>query len=151
MTKQTTYYVAGGLALLGLGYWWYTSHQTAAAAIVSQPAVPASVLPVAQSGMAQVVTPVLPVGTVTTPSGQDQTQLNALLAWTGQTKNPPLYAAMINALTPAQLSSLYNILTTDWQGSGQPTVAQTAFWNGLVSQYPFLKAPNPALCTSFTC
>jgi hypothetical protein len=150
MTTNQKYMLIGGVSLGALALWWFSSHQAAAAAIVQQPPVPRTVLPVS-SPVAAGGTIVPLVGTNTNEAGQDMTQLNALLAWSGRTGNPSLYAAMINALTPSQLNSLYNILTTDWQGSGQPTAAQTAFWNSLVAQYPFLKAANKATCTNFSC
>jgi hypothetical protein len=150
MTTKQKYLLIGGVGLGALALWWFGSHQAAAAAIVQQPPVPRTVLPVVIP-VAAGGTNVPPVGTNTNAAGQDTTQLNALLAWTNGTAKPSLYAKMISALTPSQLSSLYNILTTDWQGSGQPTVAQTAFWNSLTAQYPFLKAPNPGTCTNFLC
>jgi hypothetical protein len=149
MTDKTKYLVVGGLALAGVGYWWYT-HQQASSEIVSQPVVPKTSLPTLPEPVVGIAV-VSPVGTATTATGQDQTQLNALLSWAGTTKNPSLYGQMIAALTPSQLSALYDILTTDWEGSGKPTAAQTSFWNGLVAAYPFLRSPNPANCNNFTC
>lgn len=144
MTNQTKYLIAGGLAAAAVGYWWYTQHTTAAAAIVSQPVVPS--VPGPASGVSAA-----PVGASTTPAGQDVTQLTALLSWAISTANPTLYAQMINGLTPSQLNSLYNILTTDWQVAGAvPTAAQTSFWNSLVALYPFLRTGGEG-CTTLQC
>jgi hypothetical protein len=157
MTKQKTYLLIGGAGLAGLGLWWWWSQQqaTAAAQITAQPSVPATALPPVLGPVKTLVSEgnpsIPPVGTSTTPSGVDVTELNALLAWSNGTQNPALYAQMINQLTPAQVDSLYNILTTDWDvAGGQPTAAQTAFWNGLVAQYPFLKTGGQG-CTTLAC
>jgi hypothetical protein len=149
MEQSTKVLIVGGLVGGGLLWWWFSNHQQAAQQIVSQPTVPPSALP-------NVVNPAIgvslvdPVGTSTTPGGQDQTQLSALLAWSQGTKNPSLYQQMINALTPSQLDSLYNILTTEWTTGAAPTTSQTAFWNGLRNQYPFLNKGGQG-CTNFQC
>jgi hypothetical protein len=78
------------------------------------------------------------------------TELNALLAWAQKTQNPALYAQMVNALTPAQLDGLYNILITQWAGVAPATVSQVAFWNNLRLQYPFLNTGGVG-CTNFAC
>lgn len=144
MTNQSKYLIAGLLAAGAVGYWWYSQHAAASADIVSQPPVPS--VPGPASGISAA-----PVGTSTTPAGQDVTQLTALLAWAQTTANPTLYAQMINGLTPGQLSSLYDILTTDWDvAGGTPTTAQTAFWNSLVAQYPFLRTGGKG-CTTLQC
>jgi hypothetical protein len=157
MTKNQQYLVVGGLGVAGLVFWWWWSSQQSAATqqITAQPPVPPSTIPPTTGPVNTLVSSgnesIQPVGTSTNSSGQDITQLNALLAWSDNTQNPTLYVAMINALTPAQLASLYNILTTDWDVPGaSPTAAQTAFWNSLVAQYPFLQTAGKG-CTNFAC
>lgn len=149
MDNKTKYIALAAIAAAAAGYWWWT-HRQASAEIISQPVVPVTALPNVTSPVVG-VSVVEPVGTSSTSTGQDQTELNALLAWANTTQNPMLYAQMINALSPGQLDGLYNILTTDWQGSGSPTPAQTGFWNGLVAAYPFLRAGNIAACKNFSC
>lgn len=149
MTDKQKYLALGAVAAVALGYYWYTQHQTAAAAIVSQPTVPKSSLPVTvpvATGMATIP----PVGTSSTSSGQDVTELNALLTWSLKTQNPTLYQEMINALTPSQLDSLYGILTTEWTTGAAPTTAQTTFWNQLRQKYPFLNSGGKG-CNNLQC
>jgi hypothetical protein len=157
MTKNQQYFLIGGVGLAGLGFWWWWSQQqqAAAAQITAQPSVPAAALPPVLGPVKTLVTDgnpsIPPVGTSATPSGVDQTQLNALLAWAGTTQNPSLYTQMMYELTADQVNSLYNILTTDWDvAGGTPTAAQTTFWNGLVAEYPFLKTGGQG-CTTLAC
>jgi hypothetical protein len=151
MTDKEKYLLLAGIAAAGLAYWYFGVHAPAAAAIVSQPAVPQAALPsTSQSGSPVGVSAVLPVGSNMTSSGQDVTQLNALLAWATQTQNPTLYAAMINQLDPSDLNNMYNILTTAWDANTTPTVAQAAFWSMLNNKYPFLKVSG-VNCTNFAC
>lgn len=149
MTDKEKYLLLGALAIAGGAYWYFGVHSPAAADIVSQPPVPAGALPGTSQSAVGVSSPP-PVGTSTNALGQDTTQLNALLAWSQQTKNPALYAAMINQLSPSDLSGMYNILTTAWNVGVVPSAAQTAFWNGLTSRYPFLKVGGLG-CSNFTC
>lgn len=157
MTKNQQYLLIGGTGIAALvGWWWWSNQQsTAASQITAQPTIPTAAIPPTTAGpvntlVSQGNEEVLPVGTSSTSSGQDVTELNALLAWSNKTANPSLYAAMINALTPSQLDSLYNILVTEWTTGVQATPVQVAFWNGLVQQYPFLKTAGQG-CTNFAC
>jgi hypothetical protein len=156
MTKNQIYLLIGGVGVAALGgWWWWSSQQAAAAQITTQPPIPGSALPPAAGPVTTLVSSgnasIPPVGTSTTSSGVDQTQLNALLAWAATTQNPTLYIQMMNALTAAQVNSLYNILVTDWDvAGGTPTPAQTMFWNSLVAQYPFLSTGGKG-CTNLAC
>lgn len=150
MTDKEKYLLLAGIAAAALAYWYFGVHVPAAADIVSQPSVPQGAIP-STSQTAVGVSSAAPVGTSATPSGQDVTQLNALLAWAKKTQNPPLYAQMVNALTPTQLDGLYNILITQWDVAGAtPTAKNTAFWNNLRLQYPFLNTGG-VNCTNFAC
>jgi hypothetical protein len=149
MTDKEKYLLLAGLAASALAYWYFGVHVPAAADIVAQPSVPVAALP--GTSPAAGITAPPPVGTSTTASGQDSTQLSALLAWAQKTQNPSLYAQMVNALTPTQLDSLYQILTMDWNVPGaSPTLAMTTFWNGLRAQYPFLNTGGVG-CSNFNC
>jgi hypothetical protein len=155
MTKNQQYLLLGGAGLVGLGFWWWWSNQqNAAQQIVAQPTIPPAALPPGTGPVTTLVSSgnanIPPVGTSTTPAGVDATELNALLAWAATTGNPSLYEQMMNQLTPGQVDSLYNILTTDWETGAGPTASQTMFWNGLVEQYPFLKTGGKG-CNNLSC
>jgi hypothetical protein len=156
MTKNQKYLLVGGVGIAALGaWWWWSSQQTAAAAqITAQPAVPAGALPPTTGPVTTLVSngnaAIPPVGTITTATGVDQTQLNALLAWCNETQNPALYTQMMNMLTADQVNQLYGILTTEWTTGAAPTVAQTAFWNSLRVQFPFLNTAGKG-CTNLAC
>jgi hypothetical protein len=156
MTKNQQYLLIGGLGLGAVGFWWWSSSRqaTAAAQITSQPSIPGSNLPPAAGPVNTLVSSgnagIPPVGTFTTAAGVDVTELDALLAWANTTQNPTLYAQMINMLTAAQVDSLYNILTTEWTTGAKPTAAQTAFWNQLRLQFPFLNTGGKG-CTNLAC
>jgi hypothetical protein len=144
MTNTEKILLLGGVAAAALGYYLYTSHTTAQAAITAlPPAVPPTVY--APGGG-----PAPPVGTSQTPSGVDATQLSALMQWATRTKNPPLYQSWLQQLNAQQISGLYDILTTDWNTGSQPSLSQTMFWNGLVGQYPFLRTGGVG-CSNFQC
>jgi hypothetical protein len=156
MTKNQKYLLVGGVGVAALGFWWWWSDQqaTAAAQITTQPSVPPSVIPPSTGPVTTLVSSgnaaIPPVGTTTTATGVDMTQLNALLAWAQTTQNPTLYTQMMNLLTAAQVNSLYNILTTQWETDAAPTVAQTTFWNQLRVQFPFLNTGGRG-CTNLAC
>lgn len=156
MTKNQKYLLVGGVgaAALGIWFWWSNQQATAAAQITTQPSVPPSVIPPTTGPVTTLVSSgnaaIPPVGTSTTATGVDQTQLNALLAWCNNTQNPPLYIQMMNQLTAAQINSLYGILTTEWTTGAAPTAAQTAFWNTLRLQFPFLNSGGKG-CTNLAC
>lgn len=156
MNKNQKYLLIGGAGLVGLGLWWWWKDQQAGAAaqITTQPSVPKSALPPTSGPVTTLVSDgnpsIPPVGTSTTPTGVDQTELNALLAWCNETENPPLYIQMMNMLTPSQVDSLYNILTTEWTTGAAPTAAQTMFWNSLRVQFPFLNTAGKG-CTNLAC
>jgi|HubBroStandDraft_2_1064218.scaffolds.fasta_scaffold365930_2 hypothetical protein len=156
MTKNQQYLLIGGLGLGALGFWWWWSTQqaTAAAQITAQPPIPGSNLPPSTAPVTTLVSSgnanIPPVGTTATASGVDMTQLNALLAWANTTQNPTLYIEMMNQLTAAQVDSLYGILTTEWTTGAEPTNVQTAFWNQLRDQFPFLNTGGKG-CTSLAC
>jgi hypothetical protein len=156
MTTNEKYLLVGGagLAALGLWWWWSNQHATAVAQIVAQPPVPPAVLPPDTGDVTTLVSSgnpsIPPVGTSTTEEGVDQTELNALIAWAATTGNPSLYIQMMGQLAPAQVDSLYNILTTEWATGAQPTAAQTAFWNKLRGQFPFLNTGGKG-CTNLAC
>lgn len=156
MTKKQTYWLVGGLGVAALGFWWWWSSQQNAA-----PPVTANT-PTGSGGTTEAVTPsptaVAPSPTITattTLSANQESELSALLTWAGTTKNPPLYQQMMNQLTGPQVDGLYNILTTQWQAGKQATPAQTAFWNNLRLQFPFLNygglTSSGALCTDIAC
>lgn len=149
MTDKEKYLLLAGIAAAALAYWYFGVHVPAAADIVSQPPVPQAALP-STSQTAVGVSAAAPVGTSATSTGQDVTQLNALLAWSNYTQNPTLYAAMINQLDPSDLNNMYNILTTAWNTHTTPTVAQAAFWSMMNNKYPFLKVGG-VNCTNFSC
>ena len=145
MTDKEKYLLLGGIALVGIGWWWYSGHMTATAQIVSQP----TASPAASSTVS--VTP--PIASSSTSGGQpgvNQQEYAALMAWTQKTANPSLYQQMINLLSATQIDQLYGILTTSWTTGANPTPTQTAFWNGLVQQYPFLATGGQG-CTTLTC
>ena len=87
---------------------------------------------------------------LTPTSTPNSTQLQDLLNWAAGTKNPTLYAEMVNQLTATQLNSLYQILVQQWDTGDPPTVANTAFWNSLRLIYPFLNTGGVG-CTNFSC
>lgn len=87
---------------------------------------------------------------ITAATPPNNTQLQDLLTWSKETQNPTLYAAMINALSAADLNSLYGILVNQWDTGAKPTVAETQFWNYLRGLYPFLNTAGVG-CTNFTC
>jgi hypothetical protein len=156
MTKNQEYLLIGGLGLGALGFWWWWSTQQAAAAaqITAQPSIPASSLPPSTGPVTTLVSSgnpnIPPVGTSTTESGVDMTELNALLAWANTTQNPALYIQMMNELDAAQVDSLFGILTTEWTTGAAPTAAQTSFWNQLRVQFPFLNTAGKG-CSNLAC
>jgi lipopolysaccharide export system protein LptC len=155
MDKKTKYLIAGGVVLAGVGWWWWSNqqHQTAAAQIVSQPTADAVATPslvVAPSTALTAAAATVTAPNATSLTTQQQAELAALMNWTTKTQNPALYQQMMGQLTGAQVDSLYNILTTEWTTGAAPTAAQTAFWNSLRQQFPFLNTGGVG-CNNLQC
>jgi hypothetical protein len=152
MTDKEKYLLLGGIVLAAGAYWWYTTQQTVTAATQIQNQT--STGQTTTSGGTSATTAVsVAAGTTAAPSsstGVNQSELQALLTWSNSTKNPALYQQMMNQLTAAQVDGLYQILTGPWATGASPTPAQTTFWNGLVTQYPFLRTGG-AGCTTLAC
>lgn len=87
---------------------------------------------------------------ITASSAPNNVQLQDLLNWATETKNPSLYQAMINQLSASDLNSLYGILVNQWDTGASPTLAETTFWNYLRGIYPFLNTAGVG-CNNFTC
>lgn len=152
MKKSTKYLLAGGVVAAGVGYWWWTNnqHQVATAQIVTQPPM----TPVASPTLVVAPSPSIPAAAASSSSSgltaAQQTELGALMAWTSQTQNQALYQQMMQELTGSQIDNLYSILTTQWETGAQPTAAQTAFWNQLRQQFPFLNTGGVG-CNNLQC
>ena len=157
MTRTTKILVVGGVAS-GLALWWWWSQSGAANASLAAhtPQNPIQVPGPPQLVQDAVTQPSPSGGSVAIamaqqPAVQQSAQMTALLNWAETTKNPALYQQMITQLSPADLASLYNILTTYWAGTTpSPTAAQTSFWNYLRGLYPFLNTGGVG-CNNFTC
>ena len=147
-----------GATIAGLGLWWWFSQGSANASLAAH--IPATPIPTpGPAATADQVQPpaltltggsvaVSPVQAAVTANGQ---MTAACIAWAQQTKNPALYVQMINQLSASDLAGLYNLVTTYWAGTTkQPTAAQTAFWNYLRGEYPFLNTGG-AGCVNFAC
>jgi hypothetical protein len=94
---------------------------------------------------------VVAVSAAQTPAVTQAAMVTALLNWATQTKNPALYAQMINQASASDIVGLYSLLTTYWAGvTSAPTAAQTAFWNNLRQEYPFLNNSGVG-CNNFAC
>lgn len=160
MKTATKIFIGAGAVGLGIWYWLSTGSANAQIAAHTPPVpIPAPPLPTTTASQADQVAPpvtVLSSGVVTVQSSQvtaitEASMVGALLNWATQTKNPALYAQMINQASVSDITGLYDLLTTYWAGkTATPTAAQTAFWNNLRDEYPFLNVSG-AGCTNFAC
>jgi hypothetical protein len=156
MDNKTKWLLVAGAAGVGL-WWWFTQGSANASLAAHIPPTPVPTpKPVTVSDQIQTPAVTTSGGTVAMSAAQTavtaQGQMTtALLAWAQQTKNPALYAQMINQLSATDLAGMYDLLTTYWAGTtSTPTPAQTAFWNNLRQEYPFLNTAG-AGCTNFAC
>lgn len=161
-----------GIAAFGIAY-WYFNHTTAQQQIAAQPTVvpvpgtsavatppgTVTVLPVTSVPITAVVGPTVSAPVVVptpapAPSQTSQpTQAQMIQAlsthWAANIQNPSMGNQMLSVLTLAQVTGLYNILTTQWETGAPATPSNTAFWNALRAQYPFLNTGGVG-CSSIT-
>jgi hypothetical protein len=156
MDNNTKWMLLAGVA--GVGLWWWFTQGSANASLAAH--IPPTPIPTPQSPTPsdQVQTPavttsggivaIAPAQAVITAQGQ---QVSALLQWAQTTKNPALYEQMIDQASATDLAGLYDLLTTYWAGkTATPTAAQTAFWNNLRTEYPFLNTGGVG-CSNLAC
>jgi hypothetical protein len=156
MDNKTKWLLFAGAAGVGL-WWWFTQGSANASLAAHMPPTPiptpGQVTPSDQIQTPAVTTSggvvaISPAQAVLTAQGN---QAAALLQWAQTTKNPALYEQMIDQASTSDLAGLYDLLTTYWAGTtSTPTAAQTAFWNNLRTEYPFLNTGGVG-CSNLAC
>lgn len=152
--------IVGGILLVGVGGYFLLKNHQATTVPATTPTGDTTTGGGSTGGGSGITSPISaqpnPAPSSGSTSGSAVVNMQqALLNWSVNSQNPPLYQQWIRSLTDQQTAGMYDILENYWSGKAPETSAQMQTWNALVGQYPFLRTgglkSSGQPCNDFNC